>query len=218
MNFEGDDAPIPSRGKGKRQKKQKGKVEESGDAFSSTADQDYRQSQSGNGWAGGDDEPQQKLHETTSVTYVDQTDNFAVALQDGDDITNQVAEAPAVHQQKIHTLNELNSLITSAQPIQMSSGGVNMSVLISSIFPPDLVEEYDEPWDHSTLLKDITQEMQSEKTSGESSLSHSKGASSSQAKLLSSTASSKSLTDSSSNLRAGPPRFTQTMIAGKPPI
>ncbi|KAA6311664.1 MAG: hypothetical protein EZS28_056081, partial [Streblomastix strix] len=81
-----------------------------------------------NGWAVDDKpaEPEKK------VVVIDEVDNFAIALEDEEDITMQVAAAPAAQRQKLQTLQELDAQISQSKPLQMTYEGVNLSALLQS--------------------------------------------------------------------------------------
>lgn len=108
------------------------------------------------GWTAEDKipEPEEK------ITVDESTEEFVTTLQDEDDITQQVAHAPELVQQKLQGIKELSTQREQILPANIDTRGFNLSVLASSLYPWELVFEKDAVWDHSQLLKKLSTELE----------------------------------------------------------
>jgi len=72
-----------------------------------------------------------------------------------EDITTQVAQAPRNLTRRLPGLRELDAELKFAIP---SGLGVDLSVLTTTLVPPDMVSEDDTTWEFDALLQEVTQE------------------------------------------------------------
>ncbi|GMH72429.1 hypothetical protein TrST_g13266 [Triparma strigata] len=82
-------------------------------------------------------------------------------LNEEEDITVQVAEAPKNVNRRVASLHELDSSIKYS--VSSSENGVDLSVLTKNLVPIGSVDEKDESWDFFSLLQSVTQEFHKEK-------------------------------------------------------
>lgn len=81
--------------------------------------------------------------------------------EQAEDITRQVAEAPALKSSRVQTIKELDSEIDRTLP-PASEIGVDLSVLLRFLTPPELVQEEDVEWDFDKELQTMAAEMMKE--------------------------------------------------------
>jgi hypothetical protein len=81
----------------------------------------------------------------------------------GADSDQRIAHAPRNITRKIPTLNELEAAVkaaaTSIVDSQDGSSTLNLSILLSTLVPPNMVDEVDCLWTFESLLREITDEL-----------------------------------------------------------
>ena len=70
--------------------------------------------------------------------------------EEAEDLTAQVAVAPKNLARRVQSLQQLDHDIKYTLP---SGGGLDLSILTSSLAPPEMVQETDTTWEFDTLLQ-----------------------------------------------------------------
>ena len=79
-------------------------------------------------------------------------------LSEEEDLTRQVADAPAVHVNKVQTLSELQAELKYTVKDDQAEG-VDMGLLTSVLAPQAMVAEQDVNWDYEALFSECRAEL-----------------------------------------------------------
>merc|ERR1711991_13824 len=79
-----------------------------------------------------------------------------------EDLTTQVAAPPTIKQNRVQTLNELDTQIKFTLP-SAAETGVDLSILTNMLSPQEQVLEKDVLWEYERLFVEVASDLQVEK-------------------------------------------------------